>query len=88
MKKQLTFAAIAAIGALTLTACTAPAAEPGAEERLSLTMGMASEDTYTAEWWGWLAADTLSPQLVAEFNERMNKPQSPLFWTEGHKTKG
>lgn len=59
MKKQLTFAAIAAIGALTLTACTAPAAEPGAEERLSLTMGMASEDTYTAEWWGWLAADSL-----------------------------
>lgn len=59
MKKQLTFAAIAAIGALTLTACTAPATEPGAEERLELTMGMASEDTYTAEWWGWLAADTL-----------------------------
>jgi len=59
MKKQLTFAAIAAIGALTLTACTAPAAEPGEEERYSITMGMASEDTYTAEWWGWLAADTL-----------------------------
>ena len=59
MKKQLTFAAIAAIGALTLTACTAPAAAPGEEERQELTMGMASEDTYTAEWWGWLAADTL-----------------------------
>ncbi len=59
MKKQLTFAAIAAIGALTLTACTAPAAEPGEAERQSLTMGMASEDTYTAEWWGWLAADSL-----------------------------
>ena len=39
MKKQLTFAAIAAIGALTLTACTAPAAEPGEAERPSLTMG-------------------------------------------------
>ncbi len=59
MKKQLTFAAIAAVGALTLTACTAPAAEPGEEERYSITMGMASGDTYTAEWWGWLAADTL-----------------------------
>lgn len=59
MKKQLTFAAIAAIGALTLTACTAPATEPGEVERESLMMGMASEDTYTAEWWGWLAADTL-----------------------------
>ncbi len=59
MKKQLTFAAIAAIGALTLSACTAPAAEPGEEERYSITMGMASGDTYTAEWWGWLAADTL-----------------------------
>lgn len=62
MKKQLTFAAFAAIGALTLTACTAPAAEPGAEpgeERLELSMGMASEDSYTAEWWGWLAANQL-----------------------------
>lgn len=28
-------------------------------ERLSVTMAMASSDTYTAEWWGWLAADTL-----------------------------
>ncbi len=61
MKTQLKFAALTAIGALTLTACTAPAGEPGegGEERQSITMGMASEDTYTAEWWGWLAADTL-----------------------------
>lgn len=59
MKKQLTFAAIAAIGALTLSACTAPAAEPGEEERYSITMAMASGDTYTAEWWGWLAAQEM-----------------------------
>jgi ABC-type nitrate/sulfonate/bicarbonate transport system substrate-binding protein len=26
------------------------------EERLSIEMGMAHEDTFTAEWWGWLAA--------------------------------
>ncbi len=31
-----------------------------------------------------IKADTLSPQLVAEFNERMNKPQSPAFWTKGN----
>jgi ABC-type nitrate/sulfonate/bicarbonate transport system substrate-binding protein len=61
MKKQLTFAAMTAIAALTLTACAAPAAEPeeGEIERLSLSMGMASSDSYTAEWWGWLAADTM-----------------------------
>ncbi|MFC5381213.1 ABC transporter substrate-binding protein [Aquipuribacter nitratireducens] len=56
-------------GALALTACsgdeTAPASAGGdgspaaAEERASITMAMAAEDTYTAEWWGWLAADNL-----------------------------
>ena len=62
MKKHLQFAAIAAVGALALSACTAPATDPGAEpgeERLSITMAMASGDTYTAEWWGWLAAQEL-----------------------------
>src|SRR6476620_8455181 len=61
MKTQLKFAAVSAIAALTLTACAAPASEPGedGEERYEFTMGMASEDIYTAEWWGWLAADTL-----------------------------
>ena len=28
----------------------------GSEERVSIEMGMAHEDTFTAEWWGWLAA--------------------------------
>jgi ABC-type nitrate/sulfonate/bicarbonate transport system substrate-binding protein len=28
----------------------------GGEERVSIEMGMAHEDTFTAEWWGWLAA--------------------------------
>ncbi len=59
MKKQLQFAAIAAVGALALSACAGPAADPGADDRLSLTMGMASGDTYTAEWWGWLAANEM-----------------------------
>ena len=31
-----------------------------------------------------IKADTVSPQLVAEFNERINKPQSPAFWTKGN----
>ncbi len=30
-----------------------------------------------------IKADAITPQLVAEFNERMNKPQSPAFWTKG-----
>ena len=28
----------------------------GGEERVSIEMGMAHEDVFTAEWWGWLAA--------------------------------
>jgi len=44
--------AVLAVGALALTSC-APEAPP---ERASIVMGMASGDTYTAEWWGWLAA--------------------------------
>lgn len=31
-----------------------------------------------------IKADTITPQLVAEFNERINKPHSPAFWTEGN----
>jgi NitT/TauT family transport system substrate-binding protein len=57
MKKYIQFAAVAAIGALTLSACSTPAAEEaGADTRYSISMAMASSDTYTAEWWGWLAA--------------------------------
>lgn len=63
MNKQLKMASVLAISALALSACAT--AEPGGsgdggdDERYEFTMGMASEDTYTAEWWGWLAADTL-----------------------------
>lgn len=61
MKKHLQFAAIAAVGALALSACSAPAdsGDGDAEERYSITMAMGSGDTYTAEWWGWLAAQEL-----------------------------
>lgn len=51
-------------GALLLAACSGDASEEGSAEspeqqRESITMAMASGDTYTAEWWGWLAADNL-----------------------------
>jgi NitT/TauT family transport system substrate-binding protein len=64
MKKQLKLASALAIGALTLSACAG--SEPGGSGSgegdggaQKITMAMAAEDTYTAEWWGWLAADTL-----------------------------
>jgi NitT/TauT family transport system substrate-binding protein len=58
MNKQLKLAGILAVSALALSACAAP--ESGGEGGdQSITMAMAAEDTYTAEWWGWLAADTL-----------------------------
>jgi NitT/TauT family transport system substrate-binding protein len=72
MKKHLHFAALAAVGVLALSACTAASDTSGGstdtsggadteavEERYSVTMAMASGDTYTAEWWGWLAANEL-----------------------------
>ncbi len=59
MNKQLKLAAVAAIGALALSACTAPSEGNEGEADLSITMAMAAEDTYTAEWWGWLAANEL-----------------------------
>jgi ABC-type nitrate/sulfonate/bicarbonate transport system substrate-binding protein len=66
MKKQLKLAGIAAIGALTLSACSGSGGgsgggggEGGEGETQTITMAMAAEDTYTAEWWGWLAADNL-----------------------------
>jgi NitT/TauT family transport system substrate-binding protein len=66
MKKQLKLAGVLAIGALTLSACAA--SEPGGSGgeggggeggTEKITMAMAAEDTYTAEWWGWLAAEEL-----------------------------
>ncbi|WP_022887464.1 ABC transporter substrate-binding protein [Glaciibacter superstes] len=63
MKSQLKIAAaIAAVGVLALSGCTTAAedgASDGGDERYSITMAMASTDTYTAEWWGWLAAQNL-----------------------------
>jgi NitT/TauT family transport system substrate-binding protein len=68
MMKKFKFAAVLAIGALALSACSTPAetasettSAPVAvdEERYTVTMAMASGDTYTAEWWGWLAAKEL-----------------------------
>lgn len=69
MKKHFKFATLVAVGALALSACAAPVEPSGSEEpdapaaeeveRYSITMAMASSDTYTAEWWGWLAADEL-----------------------------
>ncbi len=60
MKKPLQLASVLAIGALALTACAAtPDGGPNGEETYSVTMAMGSGDTYTAEWWGWLAADNL-----------------------------
>jgi NitT/TauT family transport system substrate-binding protein len=65
MKKQLQLASVLAIGALALSACAG--SEPGGSggggggegDTQKITMAMAAEDTYTAEWWGWLAANNL-----------------------------
>ena len=70
MKKHFKVAAIFAAGALALSACSTPAESDVAEETMDeapavmeelvpFTMAMASGDTYTAEWWGWLAAKEL-----------------------------
>ncbi|GFG54147.1 hypothetical protein CQY20_20960 [Mycolicibacterium agri] len=60
MKKRLAALAALASGALVLAGCSGgggDSAEPGGKQ--SLKMGMAATDTFTAEWWGWLAADKL-----------------------------
>lgn len=36
-----------------------PAASPDAEDRVSIEMAMAASGTFTAEWWGWLAAQEM-----------------------------
>lgn len=72
MKKHFKLAALAAVGVLALSACASTADTGGdttdttgdtesaeVEERYEVTMAMASGDTYTAEWWGWLAAQEL-----------------------------
>ncbi|CAN5357185.1 hypothetical protein BH11ACT5_BH11ACT5_12980 [soil metagenome] len=58
MKKRFTVIPVLAAGALVLSACTPTA--PAEDGTLApLRMGMAATDTFTAEWWGWLAADNL-----------------------------
>lgn len=60
MKRRLAaLAATVASAALVLAGCSSggESSEPGA--RQSIKMGMAASDTFTAEWWGWLAADKL-----------------------------
>ncbi len=69
MRSSRHAATVVVAGALLLAACSGEDADGGevaggggaseAPEPASITMGMAAEDTYTAEWWGWLAADTL-----------------------------
>lgn len=54
-KRMLGSIALLAVGALAFTGCAAETPP----DRVAITMGMASGDTYTAEWWGWLAASKL-----------------------------
>jgi NitT/TauT family transport system substrate-binding protein len=59
MKKRLAVLAALASGALVLAGCSGSgeSSEPGGKQ--AIKMGMAATDTFTAEWWGWLAADKL-----------------------------
>ncbi|WBU37097.1 ABC transporter substrate-binding protein [Homoserinibacter sp. YIM 151385] len=59
MKKQHLAPAVIAVAVLGLTAGCTGGGDDGADGRQSITMAMAAADTYTAEWWGWLAADEL-----------------------------
>lgn len=60
MKRRFTVVPMLIVGALALAGCQAgdPSGGDG-DERQSIRMGMAAADTFTAEWWGWLAADEL-----------------------------
>jgi NitT/TauT family transport system substrate-binding protein len=60
MKKRFAVLPVLVAGAMVLTACSTPGeGSGGGDARLSIKMGMAAADTFTAEWWGWLAADKL-----------------------------
>ena len=60
MKKRLAVLAVLATGTLIASACSSSSeSTDSAEGRQSIKMGMAATDTFTAEWWGWLAADKL-----------------------------
>jgi NitT/TauT family transport system substrate-binding protein len=57
MRPTIALPAFAAVAALTLAGCAAET--PADDDRLTMTMAMGNADTFTAEWWGWLAADEL-----------------------------
>ncbi|HYJ55057.1 MAG TPA: ABC transporter substrate-binding protein [Mycobacterium sp.] len=59
MKKRLAALAAMASGVLVLAGCSSGGESTEEGARQSLKMGMAATDTFTAEWWGWLAADKL-----------------------------
>jgi len=65
MGKHRHVAAFLTVGAFALAACGGGGSDDGGGsdgsdgQRQKVTMAMASTDTYTAEWWGWLAADNL-----------------------------
>ena len=59
MKRRLAALALTASAALVVAGCSGGEEAPAAGERQSIKMGMAATDTFTAEWWGWLAADKL-----------------------------
>lgn len=55
-------AAVVMVLAVLLAACGGGGGDAGGgqpAQRMTLKMGMASEGTFTAEWWGWLAAREL-----------------------------
>jgi NitT/TauT family transport system substrate-binding protein len=59
MKKRLAVLAAMTSAALVLAGCSGGGESSQAGGRQSIKMGMAATDTFTAEWWGWLAADKL-----------------------------
>jgi NitT/TauT family transport system substrate-binding protein len=60
MKKRLAVLTVVASGALVLAGCSGGGdSSEQAGGKQSIKMGMAATDTFTAEWWGWLAADKL-----------------------------
>ncbi len=60
MNKRLAVLAVFAAGTLIVSACSGSSeSADSATGRQSIKMGMAATDTFTAEWWGWLAADKL-----------------------------
>lgn len=61
MTRRVTAAlALTASAVLALAGCSSGGeTSDSGSDRQSIKMGMAASDTFTAEWWGWLAADKL-----------------------------